>query len=366
VSPRETDEEAGRLDAAILRVIAAYDLDEGGFNALACELAAHQLRRNAPYRAFAARLGVTPEAPPRSWRDVPAVPAAAFRDAALATFDVRGAQCEFHTSGTTRARSGRHFIERADLYEASLLATFDRLMLPDGARLRYLNLVPDPRRRPHSSLGYMMRTVARRYGDGRDGWYAADDTLDVSGFTHGLREAIADGVPVCIAATAFALADILEACEATGRTYALTPGSRIMETGGFKGRRREIDRAELYARAAARFGIDPAAIVAEYGMTELCSQYYDAPRTRSSLERAKTGPPWLRTLVVDPAGRETPPGVVGTLRHVDLANRSSVVAVDTEDLGARTADGLVLLGRESGARPRGCSLDAEMLAGRAG
>jgi hypothetical protein len=96
-------------------------------------------------------------------------------------------------------------------------------------------------------------------------------------------------------------------------------------------------------------------------MTELSSQYYDTPASRHarSGERVKAGPPWLRALVVDAAGEELPPGTVGALRHVDLANRGSVIAIETEDLGYATPGGIVLLGREPGARLRGCSLYAE-------
>jgi hypothetical protein len=100
-------------------------------------------------------------------------------------------------------------------------------------------------------------------------------------------------------------------------------------------------------------------------MTELSSQYYDAPRTRERIEpRVKTPPPWLRPIVVDGEGRPVARGVVGALRHVDLANRGSVIAIETEDLGALVDDGLVLLGREQGAELRGCSLDAETLLAR--
>ncbi|HEY6326912.1 MAG TPA: hypothetical protein VIW73_10425, partial [Candidatus Cybelea sp.] len=93
-----------------------------------------------------------------------------------------------------------------------------------------------------------------------------------------------------------------------------------------------------------------------YGMTELTSQYYDGAATRQ-----KIGPPWLRARVVGPDRKTLPAGGVGALLHVDLANRSSCVAVQTEDLGVQRDGGFVLLGREQDALPRGCSLDAEQL-----
>ena len=116
------------------------------------------------------------------------------------------------------------------------------------------------------------------------------------------------------------------------------------------------------------------AIVAEYGMTELSSQYYDAHGSRARVEpRVKVAPPWLQPIVVDGEGRPLPNGIVGAIRHVDLANRGSVIAIETEDLGALVGPstgaeetGLVLLGREQGAELRGCSLDAETLLARRG
>ena len=75
----------------------------------------------------------------------------------------------------------------------------------------------------------------------------------------------------------------------------------------------------------------------------------------------KVAPPWLRSYAVDIDGKKLPDGVVGALVHVDLANRSSCVAILTEDLGAVVEGGIVLMGREHGAELRGCSLDAESL-----
>ncbi|GAC1414880.1 MAG: hypothetical protein NVSMB5_03380 [Candidatus Velthaea sp.] len=270
----------------------------------------------------------------------------------------------FETSGTTVGVGGRQYLESADLYEAALLAGFERALLADGARLRYLLLVPDARERPHSSLGYMMQHIAEHRGDGAAGRYVHGDDLDIDGFIRDANAAIAEAVPVCIAATAFSLVALCEALADRGMQLALPPGSRMMETGGFKGRTRVVARDELYARATERLGIPLAAIVAEYGMTELTSQYYDSHASRPTLQRRKVWPPWLRPIIVDPLGAPVADGVVGAIRHIDCANRSAVIAIETEDLGALTADGLVLLGRERGAELRGCSLDAEDLAAR--
>jgi hypothetical protein len=345
------------LDSEILGVIDAWHrrgetLSDGAFNDLALRLFAYQLRYNARYARFCERLGL---ASPATWEQIPGVPAAAFKEAALTTFDPRRAALTFETSGTTRGVGGLHYMETAALYDAALLAGFDRFVLADGARLLYFNLVPNPAEHERSSLGYMMARVAEARGDGRTRWYLRDDELLAGEFEADLATAIAARQPVCIAATAFALVNLLDAMDAHGSRFVLPSGSRIMETGGFKGRTREIDREDLHAKLRDRFTLSDRAIIAEYGMTELTSQYYDVAPPAGY----KASPPWLHTRVVAPDRTTRRKGELGALLHVDLANRSSCIAIQTEDLGFQTTEGLVLFGRASDAPPRGCSLDAE-------
>jgi hypothetical protein len=363
-------DEAYELDAEVLALIERWqhhrdDPSDEAFNDLALRIFAHQLRFNAPYAQYCASLGVTLDRLPNSWHDIPPVPSAAFKAAALTTFPPAQAALEFHTSGTTANESGRHYMETSKLYDAALLAGFDHFMLPDGIGLRYLNFVPNPTQRPHSSLGYMMKRVSERRGDGCSAWYLDGDAINVDAFAEDLASAVQHDRPVCIATTAFALVHLLDALDER-RYYALPNGSRIMETGGFKGRSRVVDRDELYVRTAERFGLARDRIVAEYGMTELTSQYYDDvllnDRDEDARVRYKLAPPWLRARVVGPDGRTLPNGMVGALVHVDLANRSSCIAIQTEDLGVQFDQGLVLIGREQGAQLRGCSLSAEDLA----
>ena len=359
-----TDAAAAALDTRVLAAIDAYALSDDAFLALSRELVAYQIAHNAPYAAFARAAGIDVDRLPERIEHIPAVPAAAFKETRLATFAPEQTAVWFETSGTTRGQGGRHELPTTRLYEAALLASFDRMMLADGARLRYLNLVPDPRERPHSSLGFMMATVARERGDGNESWYLHGDELDVERFIDDVRAAHG-GVALCVATTAFALVALLDALAERAATLRLPAGSRIMETGGFKGRSRIVERAELYAEASSRLGVATDAIVAEYGMTELSSQYYDAHASRARVEpRVKVAPPWLRAIVVDGEGRPLPDGVVGSIRHIDLANRGSVIAIETEDVGALAGGGLILLGREQGAELRGCSLDAETLLAR--
>ncbi|MGH7737904.1 MAG: hypothetical protein ACREMP_08600 [Candidatus Tyrphobacter sp.] len=379
------------LQREITGVIERWGLGEDAlrddeFDELALRVFAFQLQRNAPYAAYCRRLGFAPDALPTSWDAIPAAPAVAYKEHTLATFDIRDATLVFESSGTTSGTGSMHYMERRDLYDAALLAGFDRFMLADGARLRYLNLLADLRERPRSSLSYMMARVAKERGDGHTGWYVRDDVLAADEFFDALQDAARSSQPVCIATTAFALAFALDAAHERSLTFALAPGSRVMETGGFKGRAKSVRREELYARTCSTFGIAEDAVIAEYGMTELTSQWYDVvprpstPRALSAryardddaahygrddngdVSRRKAGPPWLRARAVGLDATTLPDGVVGGLVHVDLANLSSCVAVATEDLGATFGREIVLLGRDETAEIRGCSLDAESLA----
>jgi len=362
----EYREESDALDTDILQVIHAWHhhgttLSDRDFNHLALRLFAYQLRYNQPYAQYCALFGITPRSLPARWEQIPAVPTDVFKDVPVATFDPARSALAFETSGTTQGRGGAHYMETPALYDAALLAGFDHFVLPDGARLRYLNIVPNPAMLKQSSLGYMMAAVASHRGDEHTGWYIENEALLTHAFIEDLRAAIEGRVAVCIAGTAFGLLNLLDTFAKKQLAFKLPAGSRIMETGGFKGRTRTVARADFYEQLAQRFGIPGNAIVAEYGMTELTSQYYDCLESRATERRIMAGPPWMRARIVDAAGKDVPDEIVGSLVHFDLANRSSAIAVSTQDLGARIRDGFVLLGREEGAKLRGCSLDAEDL-----
>jgi hypothetical protein len=354
-------DESQALDAEISAVIEAWHrrgacLGEAAFNDLALRLFAYQFRYNQPYARYCLAVGVTE---PRSWEEIPAVPAGAFREATLTTGNPAASALIFETSGTTAGVSGRHFLETPALYDAALLAGFDRFVLPDGIRRRYLNLVPNPADRPHSSLGYMMARIAQKRGVAATGWYLSDTELRFEAFLMETRAAIAQAQPVCIAATSFALVHVLDAMNEQATRLPLPVGSCIVHTGGFKGRSRTVEPTELEARICDSFGVGADTIVAEYGMTELSSQYYRLG-SRSEFE----APPWLRTRVVGPERLTLQNGVAGSLIHVDLANRSSCIAIQTEDLGMRAEGGLRLIGRARESALRGCSLDAERVTTR--
>jgi hypothetical protein len=348
----------------LLRRIAAGTgaaVGDQDFDRLARAVFAHQFACNTPYRQFCERRGVSPRTV-EHWGAIPAVPTDAFKAAALVCGDPADAAAVFRTSGTTAGpeRRGTHYLPDLALYDAALRAGFRAHLLPDGARPRMISLIPRPEQMRDSSLSHMAGAVVADFGTGEGGWYVSSEGgIDHAGLAEALRAAEAAGEPVCILGTAFALVHWLDALRDAGTRYRLPEGSRLMDTGGFKGRSREVTREELYGAVEERLGIPHAWCVNEYGMTEMSSQFYDgvAGSASSSAGRLHVGPPWVRTQATDPETlRPLPHGETGVLRHFDLANLGSVMAIQTADLGVTSPEGFRVLGRARGAEARGCSL----------
>ena len=184
----------------------------------------------------------------------------------------------------------------------------------------------------------------------------------VRGRSVGTRGTATDGIPVLIVSTSFGLVHWMDEMDRHGWRVRLPEGSRVMETGGFKGRSRSVTREALYEGIQERLGIPPSNTVNEYGMTELLSQFYEPVMREGEADggpaaRRLVGPPWVRTQVLDPMTLDpVPPGVEGVLCHLDLANVGSAAHVLTEDRGVAVDGGFRVLGRVRGSESRGCSL----------
>lgn len=368
---------AAALQAELLAVIAAGThaaLPDDAFGRLARAVFAHQFACNRPYRLFCERRGASPETIAH-WTDIPAVPTDAFKAAALVCGDpaeiesatTRAADGDrsaaiFRTSGTTlgAGQRGTHYVPDLALYDAALRAGFRAHLLPDGAPMRMISLVPPPSAVPDSSLSHMAGAVMADLGTAESGWYVSPDGgIDHARLADALRAAESADQPVCILGTAFALVHWLDALADADARFRLPRGSRLMDTGGFKGRSREVTREELYGAVEDQLGIAPAWCVNEYGMTEMSSQFYDGVAGDASAPAARlhAGPAWVRTQATDPETlRPLPHGEVGVLRHFDLANLDSVMAIQTADLSVTSPEGFRVLGRARGAEARGCSL----------
>jgi hypothetical protein len=139
-----------------------------------------------------------------------------------------------------------------------------------------------------------------------------------------------------------------------------------MHTGGFKGKSREVGRDELRRDLAKAFCMPSRAVCAEYGMTELSSQFYEATIASSDARPwVYVEPPWARVIPVDPVTLDpVPDGEVGIARIEDLMNVDSAFAVLAADRVRRVGSGFELLGRAEGAPPRGCSIAMDEILGR--
>jgi hypothetical protein len=368
---------AGRaLRAELAGVFASpvdQPLDDESFNRAALRVFTYQFERNGPLAAFCERRDRTP-ASVEHWTQIPPVPTAAFKEVKLVAGAPADAEIMFRTSGTTQGaeKRGVHYVPDLILYHFSLIPNFAACVLPDGIELRMVSLVPPPTELPDSSLSHMVDVVLERLGAPGSGYVAtASHGIDDEGLAAALHEAEESGEAVCLLGTSFAYVHWLDRLAATGRRFSLPAGSRLMDTGGYKGRSREVAPDEMHRLYETQLGIPSSHCINEYGMTEMCSQFYDSTLRslvrgrdgRTALERRrKLVPPWVRTRVVDPETLQPlPDGDVGLLQHFDLANAGSVMAVQTEDLGYAVVDGFRLLGRAPGATPRGCSIAMDIL-----
>jgi D-arabinose 1-dehydrogenase-like Zn-dependent alcohol dehydrogenase len=339
--------------------------DDLEFEDLALRLFNYQFANNRPYRLLCERRGRTP-ATVAHWREIPAVPIAAFKETLLAAEPIEGA-AEFNSSGTTQPeRKSRHFHPSLTLYNLNAQLNFKAHVLPDRDHIPLLVLFPPRHELPNSSLAHWLTLTVERFGAPGSDWFISNASgLNGPRIVAALRTA---EEAVGVLAASFGLVHLLEYCQEHRERVILPQGSRVMDTGGYKGRSREYAKDELYDMVSDLLGVPPSHIVNMYGMTEHGTQFLDAVlrdhlrRPTDNLVRYKTVPPWARTLVVDPDTLiERPPGERGLLLHFDLINRASALAVLTEDVGHTVGAGFELLGRAQGSEARGCSIALDEL-----
>jgi phenylacetate-coenzyme A ligase PaaK-like adenylate-forming protein len=345
-----------------------WTYSENRFEELALELFAFQFEHCEIYRRFCEGRGQTPQNV-KTWRQIPAVPTSALKEVELRSFPAEETEHQFRTSGTATNVRGTLHLDTLELYEASLLPTFRRFMFPefmlpeDRAAIRIL--APSHLEQPDSSLSHMFGVAIDALGEPESGFEVKNGELNFDHVLTLLVESAASETPITLCGTAFAFVHLIDHMSERGVLIGLPSASRIMETGGFKGRSREISRIELYAELKRVLGIPAERIVNQYGMTELGSQFYDSVLRGPSEPRRKLGPPWARVVIVDPeTGHEAATGHVGSIVVVDLANTGSVLAMQTGDLGRAILDGFEVIGREPGADTRGCSIGADEILGR--
>ena len=245
----------------------------------------------------------------------------------------------FESSGTTQDVKSCHWVQDISLYEASFLEGF-KLFYGDPSKYCIIGLLPSYLERKHSSLVYMVDKLIKSSGHAQSGFYLYDHEA----LSQTLKANEAAGQQTLLIGVTFALLDF------AAKFQMPLEHTTILETGGMKGRRKELTREEVHAELMDAFKVK--SIHGEYGMTELLSQAY---ATGNGMYKC---PPWMRVLVTE---EEDPLTVKtsgrGTLQVIDLANVHSCAFIATEDVGAVYADGsFEVFGRMDHSALRGCSL----------
>jgi phenylacetate-coenzyme A ligase PaaK-like adenylate-forming protein len=296
-----------------------------------------QYAQNPLYREYTDALGVRPESV-RSLAEIPFLPVSFFKTHAVRTGDFIP-EVVFESSGTTGSVTSRHAVKELGLYRRSFSAGFERFYgsITDWC---VIGLLPSYLERSHSSLVLMVHELIGASGHPDSGFYLYEHEL----LKEVLERLERRGQKTLLIGVTFALLDFAE-------KYSLSlRHTVVMETGGMKGRRKEITREELHAYLKERLGLK--AVHAEYGMTELLSQAY------STGEGLFSCPPWMKVLV---RSEDDPMEVrsegEGLINIIDLANVWSCSFLATEDIGRLRADGrFEVAGRVDNSDIRGCSL----------
>jgi len=321
-----------KLSGSIFSIQAAAE-----FESAALRLFAWHYKHNSVYKSFCDSTGKTP-GNVHSLQQIPCLPVNLFRFNKILPDGV-SAELFFETSGTSAAESGRHYIADPALYLASAMNCFKSFFgnIEDYA---VLALLPGYLERQHSSLVYMV-----------DHWIKGSDNVDSGFYLHDHEK---------LYSTLNALKNKNQKTLLIGVTHALVdfsekyklefPDLIVMETGGMKGRRKELSRSELHSILQKSFGVPT--IHSEYGMTELLSQAY------SKADGVFRCPPWMQVLLRDINDPLSPPQnkTSGAINIIDLANMYSCPFLATDDSGILHEDGsFEITGRIDFSVIRGCS-----------
>ena len=307
------------------------------FEKLSLEVYQYQYQHNPVYQKFCKLLKKSPENV-LSIREIPFLPIEFFKKENIITEEQK-AEITFTSSGTTGAATSKHHVADLRIYEESFLKAFEAFYgCPED--YTFLALLPSYLERTGSSLIYMADALIKRSNKPDSGFYL-NNLEDLSEKLKKLDQA---GKKVFLIGVSFALLDLVE-----NETFDLQH-TIVMETGGMKGRRKEMIREELHQILRSGFGVDH--IHSEYGMTELLSQAY------SIGNGVFETPNWMNILIRDPEDALTyvQDGKTGGINVIDLANLNSCSFIATQDLGKISGEQIEIMGRFDNSDIRGCNL----------
>lgn len=310
---------------------------EQEFQKLALEVFNYQFLNNLHYNSFCKHLKVRPSVV-KKIEEIPFLPIEFFKTHEIKTGEFNAKEV-FLSSGTTGVNQSKHFVKDLSLYEASYTEAFKQFYgnLEDYC---VLGLLPSYLEREGSSLIYMVDDFIKRSENKKSGFFL-NNHKDLIELLEKNRE---NRQKTILFGVSFALLDLAE-------SYKLDLSEIvIMETGGMKGRRKELTRKELHKIYKESFNVSE--VHSEYGMTELLSQAY----SRGS-GVFKT-PSWMKVLIRDVNDPFTylEENKTGGINVIDLANINSCSFISTQDLGKKAVDGFEVLGRFDNSDLRGCNL----------
>ena len=312
------------------------------FSEIALKVFDYQFNNNILYHDFIKSLSKSPSEI-KTFSEIPFLPVEFFRNHKIITGQ-RPVEIVFESSGTTGITPGKHFISDVALYEESFLGSF-RLFYGEPEEYLIAALLPSYTERENSSLVYMADNLIKRSKNPASGFYRDNigELIDT------IRKSKGGKNKILLLGVSFALLDLAE-----NQAPDLS-GVIVMETGGMKGRRKELTRAELHSILKEKLNIP--SVHSEYGMTELLSQAY------SKGEGLFYCPPWMKVVIRDPLDPLTvynEPAGTGGINIIDLANINSCSFIATGDLGKlHTGGGFEVLGRFDNSDIRGCNLMVE-------
>ncbi|APG60463.1 acyl transferase [Christiangramia salexigens] len=307
------------------------------FTDVCLEVFDYQFHNNPVYHKFCSLLDRTPDKI-NHYREIPFLPIEFFKSKEIISGDLLP-QITFTSSGTTGSNTSKHHVTDLDIYEHSFLDAFENFY-GDPKDYTILALLPSYLERTGSSLIYMVDSLIKN-SENKDSGFYLNNLKELS---QKLEELDKGGKKVFLIGVSFALLDLVE------KKSLQLNNTIVMETGGMKGRRKEMIRTELHAHLKKGFGVD--AIHSEYGMTELLSQAY------SNGHGIFKCPAWMEILIRDPEDALSlqPDGKTGGINVIDLANINSCSFIATQDLGKKNNDEIEILGRFDNSDLRGCNL----------
>lgn len=312
-------------------------INPADFDALALEIFQYQARENSVYASYLQHLDVSAERI-TELKQIPFLPIELFKTQKICSGSWKP-ETIFESSGTGYGLRSKHYVQDIAFYQAAALKAFERLYGPVGD-YTILALLPSYLERQNSSLVAMVQFFIDKAGDPLSGFFLHDQQA----LLNRLEAAKQTGKKALLIGVSFALLDLAE-------SGADLQGVIVMETGGMKGRRKELIRAELHKQLQDGLGVET--IHSEYGMTELLSQAY--AQKNGIFET----PNWMRVLVrdVNDPFAYVKHGRTGGVNVIDLANVHSCSFIETQDLGISYPNSTFeILGRFDNSELRGCNL----------